>query len=118
MHLNVLPVVVNKLQRSSSGRPVYAESHWQASVVGWMKLTRVHLRAHDHSVSYCTGSRLTYFVPALMATIKEASNVVIREALIKGGRTGEDLDITVYASQPLPQIDMGLRGKYLAVTLH
>jgi hypothetical protein len=32
---------------------------------------------------------LTYFVPALTATIREASNVVIREALIKGGGTGE-----------------------------
>lgn len=46
--------------------------------------------------------RLTYFVPALTATIKEASNVVIRasEVLLKGGGTGEE-DIALYASQAL-----------------
>ena len=47
MHLNVPPVVVNKLRKSSSGRPVDAEP-W---LDGWMKLTRVDLRAHDHSIS-------------------------------------------------------------------
>ena len=101
MHLNVLPVVVNKLQRSYvRERPVYAEL--QASLVGWMKLTRVHLRAHDHSVSTIMFKilDLTYFVPALTATTKEASNVVIREALIKDDGTGEE-DIVVYASRAL-----------------
>ena len=37
---------------------------------------------------------------ALMATIKEANNVVIRETLIKGGGSGEE-DLALYAFQAL-----------------
>ena len=66
-----------------------------------MKLTRVHLRVHNYSVStimFEILARLTYFVPALMVTIEETSNVVIRGALIKGNGTGEE-DIAVDTSQ-------------------
>jgi hypothetical protein len=51
-----------------------------------------------------------------MVTIKEASNIVIREALIKGGRAGEK-DIAVIRL-PLvcvgPQIDMDLGYKLVS----
>lgn len=48
MHLNAPPVVVNKLREElRQDNPLEP----QASLVGWMKLTRVYLRAHDHSVS-------------------------------------------------------------------
>ena len=68
-------------------------------------MDEAHLSTPENSRSFSlngdvgnAGSRLTYFVPALTATITEASNVVNREALNKGGGSG---DITVYTSQSL-----------------